>query len=148
MPGKALAARRAWYGCLQASFETTLLEILAGKHMIPREKARVLGLPAFDDPSLANRVSLLAGNMSYDIDVGVDEILAHSHAHSAQRTQTLLDILGVDPAWRRRHPAGSCARGHLGLDGRGRLELVGSVPLAKRVRSIRLRSSLGSAARS
>ena len=74
--------------------KTTLLQILAGKRMVPEERVRVLGRPAFHDTSLAGRVSLLGGRFPFDADIVVEELLP-----KGPRVDELVSILDVDRAW-------------------------------------------------
>ncbi len=80
--------------------KSTLLSIVAGRHMVPDEAVRVLGRPAFTDTSLAERVALLGGTFPFDVDVGVNEILARQWNVDEARRDRLVALLGVDPAWR------------------------------------------------
>jgi CCR4-NOT complex subunit CAF16 len=80
--------------------KTTLLTILAGKHLIADERVRVLGRPAFSDTSLVERVAFVGGPFPFDVDVGVGEILARLPSVDAARRDRLLAVLAVDPAWR------------------------------------------------
>jgi CCR4-NOT complex subunit CAF16 len=80
--------------------KTTLLTLVAGKHMVADRAVRVLGRPAFTDTSLALRVAFLGGAFPFDVDVGVDEILARQQDVDGARRDHLLSVLGVDPRWR------------------------------------------------
>jgi CCR4-NOT complex subunit CAF16 len=80
--------------------KTTLLTILAGRHMVRDECAHVLGRPAFSDTSLSDRVSFIGGPFPFDVDVGVDEILARLPRVDPVRRDRLLAVLGVEPRWR------------------------------------------------
>ena len=79
--------------------KTTLLRILAGKHMVDAERVRVLGTSAFHDPTLSGRIEFLGGRFPFDVDLRVDEILAHHSDVDATRRDRLIDVLGVDLAW-------------------------------------------------
>jgi CCR4-NOT complex subunit CAF16 len=79
--------------------KTTLLHILAGKHMIPEEKVRILGRPAFHDTTLAGDVSFIGGPFRFDVDVVVADILARTPNLDAGRRDRLLAVLGVNPGW-------------------------------------------------
>jgi CCR4-NOT complex subunit CAF16 len=81
------------------SGKTTLLGLIAGRHMVPDAVIRVLGRPAFSDTSLAGRVAWLGGQFPFDVDIGVDEILARRTCDPARRDQ-LVELLAVDPRWR------------------------------------------------
>jgi CCR4-NOT complex subunit CAF16 len=82
------------------SGKTTLLNVLAGRHMVADATVRVLGRAAFSDTSLAAEVALLGGRFPFDVDVGVDEILARQPGVDGARRDRLLAVLGVEPAWR------------------------------------------------
>lgn len=92
--------------------KTTLLRVLAGRHLVPESAVRVLGRSAFHDTSLAGRVVFLGGPFPFDVDLSVAEILRgrrHEEAGPARpgvaegreaRLSRLLTVLGIDPAWR------------------------------------------------
>jgi CCR4-NOT complex subunit CAF16 len=79
--------------------KTTLLSLLAGRHMMAPQVIRVLGRPAFYDTSLVERVAFLGGSFPFDVDLGVEEILA-ARPCDAGRASRHLSLLGVDPRWR------------------------------------------------
>jgi CCR4-NOT complex subunit CAF16 len=79
--------------------KTTLLRILAGKHMVDRDKVRMLGLSAFHDPQLSGRIEFLGGRFPFDVDLRVDEILARQIEVDPARQAHLIDVLGVDLGW-------------------------------------------------
>lgn len=80
--------------------KSTLLRLLAGRHMIPADRVRVLGRPAFHDTSLAADLAFLGGPFPFEQDVSVAEILAHRPGIDPARRARVLSILDVDPAWR------------------------------------------------
>lgn len=80
--------------------KTTLLRILAGRHLVDPALARVLGRPAFHDPSLAAEVRFLGGALPADVDITVTEILARRSDLDAARLAALREALGVDLGWR------------------------------------------------
>jgi CCR4-NOT complex subunit CAF16 len=80
--------------------KSTLLRIVAGRHMVERDAVRVLGRPAFHDTTLAAEVAFLGGAFPFSADIGVAEILARRLGVDPTHRARLLDILGVDPAWR------------------------------------------------
>jgi len=82
------------------SGKTTLLSLIAGRHMIADERVRVLGRPAFADTSLVHDLSFIGGTFPFDVDVGVDEILARRPDADPVRRARLLAVLDVDPRWR------------------------------------------------
>src|SRR5437762_13809135 len=56
--------------------KSTLLRLIAGRHMIARDAVRVLGRPAFHDTALAGEVAFLGGPFPFSADIRVAEILA------------------------------------------------------------------------
>jgi CCR4-NOT complex subunit CAF16 len=93
------AGRRVLVIGANGAGKTTLLRILAGKHMIDPERVQVLGASAFHEPSLSGKVELLGGRFPFDVDLRVDEILAHQHGVDPARQARLIDVLGVDLGW-------------------------------------------------
>jgi CCR4-NOT complex subunit CAF16 len=79
--------------------KTTLLHMVGGRYLVGSEVVRVLDRPAFHDTSLAGRVASLGGIFPFDVDLGVDEILATKEADPARRDR-LVALLGVDLRWR------------------------------------------------
>jgi CCR4-NOT complex subunit CAF16 len=80
--------------------KSTLLRLLAGRHMIAGERVRVLGRPAFHDTSLAAHVAFMGGPFPFSQDISVGEVLARRGGVDPDRRARVLDILDVDPAWR------------------------------------------------
>ena len=80
--------------------KTTLLATLGCRHMVPEDKVRVLGQPAFHDTSLVARVAYVGGAFPFDVDCPVRDILAGQPPHDPERLETLLEVLGVDVNWR------------------------------------------------
>jgi CCR4-NOT complex subunit CAF16 len=81
------------------SGKTTLLSLLAGRHLIDDTRVRALGRPVFQDTQLVEEVAMLGGGFPFDVDVGVDEILARRPADPERRAR-LIEVLGVDTRWR------------------------------------------------
>jgi CCR4-NOT complex subunit CAF16 len=79
--------------------KTTLLRIIAGKHMIDPRTVRVLGAPAFHEPTLSGKIEFLGGRFPFEVDLRVDEILARQVDIDAARRDRLIDVLGVDVGW-------------------------------------------------
>jgi CCR4-NOT complex subunit CAF16 len=80
--------------------KTTLLSILAGRHMIADDVVRVLGRPAFSDTSLVHDLSFIGGQFPLDVDITVSELLASRPDADPVRREQLVDVLGVDRRWR------------------------------------------------
>jgi CCR4-NOT complex subunit CAF16 len=80
--------------------KTTLLRLIAGRHMIAPEVIRVLGRPAFEDTTLAAEVALLGGPFPFSADISVREILGSRPGIEPARRDRLLAVLDVDPTWR------------------------------------------------
>ncbi|HEX7841161.1 MAG TPA: ATP-binding cassette domain-containing protein [Kofleriaceae bacterium] len=93
------AGRRVLVIGANGAGKTTLLRILAGKHMVDRDRVRVLGAPAFHEPTLSGRVEMLGGRFPFDVDLRVDEILDHQLGVDPARRARLIDVLGVDLGW-------------------------------------------------
>jgi len=80
--------------------KSTLLFVLAGRYLIDPARVRVLGRPAFHDTTLTARRAFLGGAFPLDVDIKVSEILSRHDGVDGARRERLLQILGVDPAWR------------------------------------------------
>jgi CCR4-NOT complex subunit CAF16 len=80
--------------------KSTLLRLIAGRHLIPPQTVRVLGRPAFQDTSLAADVAFLGGAFPFSQDISVAEILARRPGIDPARRARALRVLDVDPAWR------------------------------------------------
>ncbi len=80
--------------------KSTLLRLIGGRHMIPREMVQVLGRPAFEDTRLAGEVAFLGGPFPFAADIRVAEILAGRPNVDPRRRARALEILDVDPNWR------------------------------------------------
>jgi CCR4-NOT complex subunit CAF16 len=79
--------------------KTTLLRILAGKHMVDPTRVRVLGTSAFHDPDLSQRIEFLGGRFPFEVDLQVHEILGRQRDIDPARRACLIDVLGVDVDW-------------------------------------------------
>jgi CCR4-NOT complex subunit CAF16 len=80
--------------------KSTLLRLIAGRHMLAHEVIRVLGRAAFHDTTLAGDVAFLGGAFPFDADISVAAILGGRPVIDAARRARVLEILEVDPAWR------------------------------------------------
>jgi CCR4-NOT complex subunit CAF16 len=80
--------------------KSTLLRLVAGRHLIPPEMVRVLGRPAFEDTRLAGEVAFMGGPFPFAADITVAEVLARRTGVDPQRRARVLEILDVDPGWR------------------------------------------------
>lgn len=80
--------------------KSTLLQVLGGRLMVPEPAVRVLGRPAFHDTTLVRDVVQLGGEFRFEVDLGVDEILATKLDVDPARRGRLLDVLEVSPRWR------------------------------------------------
>ncbi len=96
---RVAARRRVLVIGANGAGKTTLLRVLAGKHMVDRERVRVLGTSAFHDPSLSGRIEMLGGRFPFDVDLQVAEILARQIDVDPARRDRLIDVLGVDLGW-------------------------------------------------
>jgi CCR4-NOT complex subunit CAF16 len=80
--------------------KSTLLRVIAGRHMIRPDSVFVHGRPAFQDTALAGEVAFLGGPFPFNVDVSVAEILAARPGIDPARRARMLDVLQVDPRWR------------------------------------------------
>jgi CCR4-NOT complex subunit CAF16 len=80
--------------------KSTLLRVIAGRHMLKGDPVRVLGRPAFQDTTLAADVAFLGGPFPFSADISVREVLAARPGVDPRRRARVLEILDVDPAWR------------------------------------------------
>ena len=97
--------------------KSTLLRLIAGRHMIAHQVIRVLGRPAFHDTTLAGEVAFLGGPFPFEADISVRDILAARPVTDPARRARVLEILEVDPRWRmHRVSDGQRRRVQLSLD--------------------------------
>ncbi len=80
--------------------KSTLLRVLAGRHMIAHEVVKVLGRPAFHDTTLTRDVAFMGGEFPFSQDISVAEILERRRDVDPDRRNRVLEILDVDTAWR------------------------------------------------
>ena len=80
--------------------KSTLLRLVAGRHMIPGDVIRVLGRAAFHDTTLAGEVAFLGGAFPFEADIAVADILAARPVVDPARRARVLAILEVDLGWR------------------------------------------------
>jgi CCR4-NOT complex subunit CAF16 len=80
--------------------KSTLLRLLAGRHMIARDAVHVLGRPAFHDTSLAGEVAFMGGPFPFSADISVAEILSSRQGIDPARRARVMEVLEIDPAWR------------------------------------------------
>jgi len=105
--------------------KSTLLRLIAGRHMIAPDVIRVFGRPAFQDTALAGEVAFLGGPFPFAADISVAEILAARPGIDPERRARVLQILEVDPAWRMHQVSdGQSRRVQLLLDLERRLSVI------------------------
>jgi len=80
--------------------KSTLLRLIAGRHLVAPETIRVLGRPAFQDTRLAGEVAFLGGPFPFSADISVACVLAARPGVDPARRTRVLDVLEIDPAWR------------------------------------------------
>lgn len=80
--------------------KSTLLRLVAGRHMIAGNLIRVLGRAAFHDTTLAGEVAFLGGAFPFDVDLSVADILTTRPVVDPARRARVRQILEVDPTWR------------------------------------------------
>ena len=105
--------------------KSTLLRVVAGRHMIPPSVVRVLSRAAFHDTTLAAEVAFVGGPFPFAADISVKEILAGRPGVAPARRAAVLEILDIDPGWRmHRVSDGQRRRVQLLLDLERQLRLV------------------------
>jgi CCR4-NOT complex subunit CAF16 len=105
--------------------KSTLLRLIAGRHMIPPAAIRVRGRSAFHDTALAGEVAFLGGPFPFSADISVAEILAARPGVDPARRARVVEILEVDPAWRMHQVSdGQRRRVQLLLDLERRLSVI------------------------
>jgi CCR4-NOT complex subunit CAF16 len=105
--------------------KSTLLRLVAGRHLIAPDVIQVLGRPAFHDTSLAGEVAFLGGPFPFSADITVADILAARPGIDPARRARVLEILEIDPAWRmHRVSDGQRRRVQLMLDLERRLRVI------------------------
>ena len=108
---RAVAPARADLPPSTSPGKSTLLQVLAGHHMVPQDAVRVLGRPAFHDTALVSggdlaylgaawRRDASAGGGALTADIGAGDLLAGIPGADPVRRDALVSMLGVDPAWR------------------------------------------------
>jgi CCR4-NOT complex subunit CAF16 len=80
--------------------KSTLLRLVAGRHMVADTAISVLGRPAFRDTTLVRDLAFLGGAFPFSADITVHDILARRPDVNAARRRRVLEILQVDLAWR------------------------------------------------
>jgi CCR4-NOT complex subunit CAF16 len=80
--------------------KSTLLRIVAGRHMMSPETARVFGRSAFHDTTLAGEVAFIGGAFPFAADISVREILERRAGVDPVRRATVMEMLDIDPGWR------------------------------------------------
>jgi len=105
--------------------KSTLLRLVAGRHLIRPEVVSVLGRPAFHDTNLAGEVAFLGGPFPFSADIRVGEILAARAGVDPARRARVLGILEIDPDWRMHQVSdGQRRRVQLLLDLERRLRVI------------------------
>jgi len=84
--------------------KSTLLRLIAGKHLVPNGGIQVLGRDPFSQPMGMADVCLVSGYFPLTMDLEVAELLAAAekkpeYAGSGLKKE-LVDLLEVDPGWR------------------------------------------------
>jgi CCR4-NOT complex subunit CAF16 len=80
--------------------KSTLLRLIGGHTLIPRDAIRIHGRPAFHDTALAGEVAFLGGPFPFSADISVREILSSRSGIDPARRARVMEVLQVDPAWR------------------------------------------------
>lgn len=82
--------------------KSTLLRLIAGKHLIQKGKIDVLGKDPFLGQIRPQDVGLVAGHFPLELDIKVAELLASPDRATIPkaRVRDLLKLLEIDPSWR------------------------------------------------
>ena len=81
--------------------KSTLLSLVAGRHLLAPGQLRVFGRCPFTDLSLSGEIALVDGDFPIHLDLKVRELLDHSTPQvDPKREKELLEILEIDPRWR------------------------------------------------
>jgi CCR4-NOT complex subunit CAF16 len=105
--------------------KSTLLRLVAGRHMLAPDLIRVLGRPAFHDTALAGDVAFLGGPFPFSADISVADVLAARPGIDPARRARVLEILEIDPGWRMHQVSdGQRRRVQLLLDLERRLRVI------------------------
>lgn len=82
--------------------KSTLLRLVAGKHMIQKGRISVLGKDPFLGQLRPQHVGLVAGHFPLELDIRVQELLDSPDraAVPKARVKQLLSLLEVEPTWR------------------------------------------------
>ena len=81
--------------------KSTLLQLVAGHHMLAHETLHVFGKSPFFDMTLSSRIALVNGDFPITVDLTVRELLAHPTPGVHLKLQKeLIEILEISPAWR------------------------------------------------
>jgi CCR4-NOT complex subunit CAF16 len=79
--------------------KSTLLRLIAGRHLLREDSLRVFGRQPFFDLSVADEVSLVDADFPLVLDLSVDEVLA-AGKKDARMEKELIELLGIDRRWR------------------------------------------------
>jgi CCR4-NOT complex subunit CAF16 len=90
--------------------KSSLLRVLAGKHLVENCTCKVLGVSSFSHTLGLSGIAFLgdnwtrtmafAGNMSYQADIPVCEMMLSTQKQYPERVARLLELLAIDPEWR------------------------------------------------
>lgn len=84
--------------------KSTLLRVMAGKHIVLRNQVKVLGNCPFSDPMSISDISLVSGYFPMNLDLEVAELIQAAKKKAEfggeRLLKELLALLSVDPAWR------------------------------------------------
>lgn len=83
--------------------KSTLLKILAGKHLIKQGSVRILNVDPFQEVQGAHIVGYVAEKFEFELDIAVSEILAtlqRKPDYNWALAQELLAVLEIDQTWR------------------------------------------------
>ncbi|MEW6055235.1 MAG: ATP-binding cassette domain-containing protein [Bdellovibrionota bacterium] len=79
--------------------KSTLLRVLAGKHLVRADSVKIFGEDPFSGNLGVHDVTLVAERFPFNLDVSVEELLQRQRASQEVKTE-LLELLQIDLAWR------------------------------------------------
>jgi len=90
--------------------KSSLLRVLAGKHLVEASTCKVMGIPSFSHTLGVSGVAFLgdswtrtmafAGHMAFQADIPVCEMMITNQRQFPERVTKLMELLAIDPQWR------------------------------------------------
>src|SRR6185437_5184848 len=83
--------------------KSTLLQLLAGRHLVGEASLRIFGRSPFYDMAIPARIALVDGDFPITVDLRVNELLEHRAGpgfYDPKLQKELMELLEIDPSWR------------------------------------------------